>query len=141
MPGQRLDKWLWCARLMKTRSGAARLIEAGKVRINGERALKPSRLVGVGDVVTAAYLGQLSIVRVAGHAERRGPASLAQTLYEDLTPQETPPPDNELTVTPAPQRSKRDRRRLDALRGGLTAEINRCARLGPGSIRPSRKKH
>ena len=37
MPGQRLDKWLWCARLAKTRTGAARLIEAGKVRINGDR--------------------------------------------------------------------------------------------------------
>jgi len=35
MPGQRLDKWLWCARLAKTRTGAARLIEAGKIRING----------------------------------------------------------------------------------------------------------
>jgi ribosome-associated heat shock protein Hsp15 len=57
MPGQRLDKWLWCARLAKTRTGAARLIEAGKVRVNGDRALKSSRLVQAGDVVTAAFLG------------------------------------------------------------------------------------
>jgi len=52
MQGQRLDKWLWCARLTKTRTGAARLIEAGKVRINGDRTLKASRLVQTGDVVT-----------------------------------------------------------------------------------------
>ena len=60
MPGQRLDKWLWCARLAKTRTGAARLIEAGKVRVNGDRALKSSRLVQAGDVVTAAFLGRLA---------------------------------------------------------------------------------
>lgn len=119
MTEQRLDKWLWCARLTKTRSGAARLIAAGKVRINGDRALKPSRLVHAGDVVTAAYLGRLSIVRVIETAERRGPASVAQTLYEDLTPQNMPAPDR----PPIEQRigrrpTKRDRRRLDAFRAG-----------------------
>ena len=117
MPEQRLDKWLWCARLVKTRSGAARLISDGKVRINGERALKPSRLVRDGDVVTAAHSGRLSVVRVIDVAERRGPASLAQALYEDLTPKAAP------DTTPEPQRpgkrpTKRDRRRLDAFRGG-----------------------
>ena len=68
MPGQRLDKWLWCARLAKTRTGAARLIEAGKVRVNGDRVLKSSRLVQAGDVVTAAFLGRLAVVRVLGAA-------------------------------------------------------------------------
>ena len=86
MDAQRLDKWLWCARLTRTRSGAARLIEAGKVRVNGARALKPSRLVQADDVVTASWLGKLTVVRVLGSAERRGPPSLARTLYEDLTP-------------------------------------------------------
>jgi ribosomal protein S4 len=52
MEGQRLDRWLWCARLVKTRSLAARLIEDGKVRVSGERALKVSRNVRLGDVVT-----------------------------------------------------------------------------------------
>jgi ribosome-associated heat shock protein Hsp15 len=117
MAEQRLDKWLWCARLMKTRTGAARLIADGKVRINGERALKPSRLVHSGDVVTATNQGRLLVARVIDVTERRGPASLAQTLYEDLTPKE---PDKDET---APSRSgkrptKRDRRRLDAFRGG-----------------------
>ena len=93
MSGQRLDKWLWCARLVKTRTLAARLIEAGKVRINGVRTQKVSRSVRAGDVVTGitAGAGRLFVVRVAGEAERRGPAAVARTLDEDLTP-----------VTPAP---------------------------------------
>jgi ribosome-associated heat shock protein Hsp15 len=114
MPGQRLDKWLWCARLAKTRTGAARLIEAGKVRVNGERALKASRLVRAGDVVTAAFFGRLSVVRILGASERRGPASLARTLYEDLTPPSQPTAETEGRQGPRP--TKRDRRRLDALR-------------------------
>jgi ribosome-associated heat shock protein Hsp15 len=118
MPGQRLDKWLWCARLAKTRTGAARLIEAGKVRINGARALKASRLVQAGDVVTAAFLGRLCVVRVLGAVERRGPANLARGLYEDLTPQVAPKPEGGLAARQSgPRPTKRDRRRIDALRG------------------------
>ena len=119
MPGQRLDKWLWCARLVKTRSGAARLIEAGKVRINGTRALKPSRLVKTGDVLTTTSLGKLSVVRVLGSLDRRGPAGLARTLYQDLTPPAPPEPGQALNGTgrqSGPRPTKRDRRRLDALR-------------------------
>jgi ribosome-associated heat shock protein Hsp15 len=119
MTEQRLDKWLWCARLTKTRSGAARLIAAGKVRINGDRALKPSRLVHAGDVITAAYLGRLSVLRVVDVAERRGPASVAQTLYEDLTPKDMPAPDRpRLEARTGRRPTKRDRRRLDAFRSG-----------------------
>lgn len=119
MPEQRLDKWLWCARLVKTRTGAARLIAAGKVRIDGVRALKPSRLVHISDVVTATPLGRLSVVRVIDFAERRGTASLAQTLYEDLTPKDTPPPEKAAGLSRLGKRpTKRDRRRLDVFRGG-----------------------
>jgi ribosome-associated heat shock protein Hsp15 len=111
MIGQRLDKWLWCARVVKTRTAAVRLIVDGKVRINGVRALKASRLVHAGDVITA--------MAVIGTAERRGPASAAQSLYDDLTPQETPCPQTGMG-NPArergPRPTKRDRRRLDALR-------------------------
>jgi ribosome-associated heat shock protein Hsp15 len=115
MTGQRLDKWLWCTRLAKTRSGAQRAIEAGKVRINGSRALKPSRLVHSGDVVTATLLGRLSVVRVLAASERRGPAPVARTLYQDLTPKapETPAGAGR---SGGPRPTKRDRRRLDALR-------------------------
>ena len=116
MPGQRLDKWLWCSRLAKTRSGAQRAIEAGKVRINGVRALKPSRLVQAGDVVTATLLGKLSVVRVMGMAERRGSASVARTLYDDLTPQTATAPETGARQS-GPRPTKRERRRLDAFRG------------------------
>jgi ribosome-associated heat shock protein Hsp15 len=115
MQGQRLDKWLWCARLAKTRSGAQRAIEAGKVRVNGARALKVSRLVQLGDVVTATLFGKLSVVRVLGIAERRGPASVARTLYDDLTPQAAPALQAGVRQS-GPRPTKRDRRRLDAFR-------------------------
>ena len=115
MTGQRLDKWLWCARLAKTRSGAQRAIEAGKVRINGTRAMRASRLVQAGDVITATLLGRLSVVRVLAAAERRGPAVIARTLYEDLTPQ-APPQTARAARPTGPRPTKRDRRRLDALR-------------------------
>ena len=121
MEGQRLDKWLWCARLVKTRSLAARLIEGGKVRINGERTLKVSRHVRLGDVVTgtSAGVGRLFVVRVIGEAERRGPAPMARSLYEDLTP-ETPPQALGLArieVHRGLRPTKRDRRRLDEIKG------------------------
>ena len=116
MLGQRLDKWLWCARLVRTRTLAARLIEAGKIRINGVRALKVSRAVRVGDVVTGigAGAGRLFVVRVAGEAERRGPATVARSLYEDLTPEAPAPASNFARIGRRP--TKRDRRRLDAIK-------------------------
>ncbi len=88
MTEQRLNKSLWCVRLAKTRTGAARLVAAGKVRINGERALKPSQLVHTGDVVTATPLGGLKVLRVIDVTERRVSANIAETLYEDLTPED-----------------------------------------------------
>lgn len=116
MKVQRLDKWLWCARLSKTRSAAARLILDGKVRINGERVPKPARLVHAGDVLTVTAPGRLAVWRVVDAAERRGPASLAQTLYEDLTPAQPPARSQPLRTGKRP--TKRNRRRLDALRVG-----------------------
>jgi ribosome-associated heat shock protein Hsp15 len=119
MPLQRLDKWLYCARLAKTRTGAARLIEAGKVRVNGARALKPSRFVAAGDIVTATPQGRLLVVRVLAAVERRGPASLARALYDDLTPQAHLAPEHaqDGAHRKGPRPTKRDRRRIDALRG------------------------
>jgi ribosome-associated heat shock protein Hsp15 len=116
MLGQRLDKWLWCARLVKTRTLAARLIEAGKIRINGERTPKVSRPVRPGDVVMgiSAGAGQLFVVRVAGEAERRGPATAARTLYEDLRPVAPAPASSVARSGPRP--TKRDRRRFDAIK-------------------------
>src|SRR5829696_1924006 len=78
----RIDKWLWAARFFKTRSLATEAVDGGKVQINGETA-KPSKLVKVGDAIRlrqGAFEFQL-VVR--GIGERRGPASVAQTLYEE----------------------------------------------------------
>lgn len=111
MEGQRLDKWLWCARLVKTRTLSATLIEAGKIRVNGERVRKAARHVGKGDIITAS-LGRLVVVRVLGSVERRVAASVARSLYEDLTP---PPVLKEGKPVGGGKRpTKRDRRRLDA---------------------------
>jgi ribosome-associated heat shock protein Hsp15 len=81
---QRLDKWLWHARVVKARSSAAALIAAGHVRVNGAREKAPGHSVKVGDVVTVGLDRAVRILRVAGFAERRGDASAARLLYADL---------------------------------------------------------
>jgi ribosome-associated heat shock protein Hsp15 len=81
---QRLDKWLWHARLVKARTSAAALIEAGHVRINGVREKAPGHAVKAGDVLTVGLDRSVRILKVVGFAERRGDASTARTLYEDL---------------------------------------------------------
>jgi ribosome-associated heat shock protein Hsp15 len=81
---QRLDKWLWHARVVKARTSAAALIEAGHVRINGVREKAPGHAVKAGDVVTVALDRGVRVLKVLGFTERRGDASAARVLYEDL---------------------------------------------------------
>jgi ribosome-associated heat shock protein Hsp15 len=81
---QRLDKWLWHARVVKARTSAAALVEAGQVRINGERETAPGHTVKIGDVVTVALDRTVRVMKVTGFAERRGDASAARVLYVDL---------------------------------------------------------
>jgi ribosome-associated heat shock protein Hsp15 len=76
---QRIDKWLWHARMVRTRTSAAALTTAGFVRLNGKRMTAAGHPVRVGDVVT------VRVVRVEGLCEKRGAAPLARTLYRDLT--------------------------------------------------------
>ena len=83
---QRLDKWLWFARVVKSRTLAASLITAGKVRVNRVKADKPSQTVKAGDVVTSSIKKIVRVLRVKTAGVRRGPASEAAALYEDLTP-------------------------------------------------------
>jgi ribosome-associated heat shock protein Hsp15 len=78
----RLDKWLWAARFFKTRSLAADAIEGGKVELNGER-VKRAKNVQAGDEVSVRLGPYEHVVAVRGLSERRGPASVAQTLYEE----------------------------------------------------------
>ena len=81
----RIDKWLWHARVQKSRSLAARLVAEGHVRINGARAVDPAKLVKPGDVLTIALERTVKVYRVLALGERRGPASEAAGLYEDLS--------------------------------------------------------
>lgn len=84
MERQRLDKWLWHARLVKARSSAAALVEAGHVRINGVRETLPAHAVKAGDVVTVGLDRSVRVLKVIGFAERRGDAASARILYVDL---------------------------------------------------------
>lgn len=83
-PRQRLDKWLWCARIVKTRPLAAGLVEQGQVRLNRVKILKPAHDVGPGDVLTISLGARVLVLKVEALAERRGPASTARLLYQDL---------------------------------------------------------
>ena len=85
MERQRIDKWLWHARVARTRTAAAGLADGGLVRINGTRVEAASRAVRVGDVVTIAF-DRVRILRVTGFSERRGSASDAAVLFEDISP-------------------------------------------------------
>ena len=84
MERQRLDKWLWHARVVKARSSAAALVEAGHVRINGVREKAPGHAVKAGDVLTIGLDSSVRVLKVVGFAERRGDATAARVLYEDL---------------------------------------------------------
>ncbi len=88
---QRIDKWLWFARLIKTRTLASELVAAGKVRLNGAKVEKSSHAVRVGDVLTVTLNRRVRLFRVAGLGLRRGPSAAAQTLYEELTVPADPP--------------------------------------------------
>jgi ribosome-associated heat shock protein Hsp15 len=85
---QRLDLWLWCARLRKTRADCARLVEAGAVRINRQPTDKAHARVRPGDVLTisqgAGERGRVLVWRVVALAERRGQAAEARGLYKAI---------------------------------------------------------
>ena len=129
--GQRIDRWLWCARFFKTRALAAKYVGEGHIRLsrasapddqNAIRVEKPSALVRAGDTLVFTLHDRLRIIEVNACATRRGPAAEAATLYEDQSP--PPPPKKERSPAPfardagAGRPTKRERRALDALRTG-----------------------
>ena len=83
--GQRLDKWLWFARVVKSRTLAAELVVLGKVRVNRVRAVKASQTLRPGDVVTLVLAGRVLILKVLAPGVRRGPAAEARRLYQPLS--------------------------------------------------------
>jgi ribosome-associated heat shock protein Hsp15 len=82
---QRVDKWLWFARLVKTRTLATELVAGGKVRLNRVRIEKPSQIVRIGDVLTVTLNRRVRLLKVLGLGERRGPSATALAHYEELT--------------------------------------------------------
>ena len=118
MDRQRIDKWLWHARVVRTRSAAAELVTSGLVRLNGERVTASSRLVRSDDVITIALDRQVRILKVAGFAERRGDAEAGRALYADLTPLPAPSGESVTVAAREPgsgRPTKRDRRAIDRL--------------------------
>lgn len=110
----RIDKWLWYARLARTRTAAQALAVSGRVRVNGEKSGSASQPVRVGDVLTVALESGVRVLRIAVLGARRGPAAEARMLYEDLSPPEAKPSAGSPRSGPRP--TKRERRRLDSIR-------------------------
>ena len=114
MDRQRIDKWLWHARLVRTRTAAASLAAGGRVRLNGERIAAASRKVAAGDVVTVAF-DPVRVWKVLSFSERRGGAESARALYEDLSPKPQPGEPALPRASGAGRPTKRDRRAIDRL--------------------------
>jgi ribosome-associated heat shock protein Hsp15 len=124
-PGRvRIDKWLWAARFFKTRSLAAEAVAAGKVEVNEER-VKPAKLIQLGELVSVRLGPYLHVVHVRGISERRGPASVAATLYEETAESAAARAKlaEQLRMAPAAfmyeekgRPTKRDRREIDRFR-------------------------
>jgi ribosome-associated heat shock protein Hsp15 len=120
---QRIDKWLFFTRAVKSRSLAAKLVVAGRVRINRDKAAQASDLVKPGDVLTITLDRSIHVWKVIGAGVRRGPAEEARKLYEDMSP--PPVPKSEAVASAIPplreagsgRPTKRERRQTDRLRG------------------------
>ncbi len=120
----RIDKWLWAARFFKTRSLAAEAIAGGKVTVGGDR-VKAAKMIGAGDEVRVRLGPYEHAIIVRGLSERRGPASVAVTLYEETAESAAARAKlaEQLRMAPAAfvyedkgRPTKRDRRELDRFR-------------------------
>jgi ribosome-associated heat shock protein Hsp15 len=87
---QRIDRWLWHARVVRTRALAARLAASGRIRVNGKRIAAPGRPVRTNDVLTVALPNAVKVLRVRAFALRRSGSKGAENLYEDLSPPSGP---------------------------------------------------
>lgn len=120
---QRIDKWLFFSRAVKSRSLAAKLVVAGRVRINRDKAAQASDMVRAGDVLTITLERRIFIWKVLGTGTRRGPAEEARTLYEDMSPPPAPKGEAVPDAIPALREAgsgrptKKQRRETDRLIG------------------------
>jgi ribosome-associated heat shock protein Hsp15 len=118
---QRVDKWLFFARVVKSRTLAAKLAQSGRVRINGEKATQSSDAVRTGDTLTITLDRRILVYRVLLPGGRRGPAEEARLLYEDLSPQPAAAKAPQDALRPVREigsgrPTKRERRQIDRLR-------------------------
>ncbi|QBK29181.1 RNA-binding S4 domain-containing protein [Roseitalea porphyridii] len=118
---QRVDRWLFFARVVKSRALAAKMVGSGAVRVNSDKITQPSRSVRPDDVLTINTGRRVLVYRVVDCGTRRGPAREARLLYEDLSP---PPPERPASPLDAPalrrepgtgRPTKKERRALDKL--------------------------
>jgi ribosome-associated heat shock protein Hsp15 len=110
---QRVDRFLWHARLARTRTLAAKLAASGHMRVNGQRIEAPGRGLKVGDVLTVSFGNGVRVMKVTAFAERRGSAETASSLYENITP---PKPERDRRLHAGGARpTKRDRRAIERL--------------------------
>lgn len=120
---QRIDKWLFFSRAVKSRSLAAKLVVAGRVRINRDKAAQASDLVRAGDVLTITLERRIFVWKVLGTGSRRGPAEEARLLYEDISPPPAPKGEAVRDAIPAlrdagsGRPTKKERRETDRLLG------------------------
>ncbi|TIL69122.1 RNA-binding S4 domain-containing protein [Mesorhizobium sp.] len=120
---QRIDKWLFFSRAVKSRSLAAKLVVAGRVRINRDKAAQASDLVRAGDVLTITLERRIFVWKVLGTGSRRGPAEEARLLYEDISPPPAPKGEAVRDAIPAlrdagsGRPTKKERRETDRLFG------------------------
>jgi ribosome-associated heat shock protein Hsp15 len=118
----RLDKWLWFARFVKTRSLATKLVIDGRMRVNGAPTQKAHYAIKPGDVLTFPLGPHIRVIKVVALGSRRGPAAEAQSLYEDLDPprpiaqQPIAAPVFEERAAGAGRPTKRDGRRIAQLK-------------------------
>ena len=125
----RIDKWLWYARVLKTRTLAASCVKSGKVRVNQEKISSPSRGVSPGDVLTITLDRQIKVLEIVELGSRRGPASEAQQLYNDLSPAPvrrdplTRPAKQAVREEGAGRPTKKERRELSRFRSNAGEEF------------------
>ena len=147
---QRLDKWLWFARVIKTRTLAAGLVTDGKVRINRQRVDKPSATVRPGDVVTVTVSGDVRVLKVLQPGIRRGPPAEACLLFDEVAPPSGRAPPNSVTYgassvadgnsiasssqPPSADATSRHASEIDGQVGGAAV-----GQRAPGSGRPTKR--
>ena len=119
---QRIDKWLWYTRAIKSRTLAAGLVTDGKVRVNAQRTNKPSHALKPGDVITVNVRGHIRVLKVIAPGVRRGPPTEAQSLYEEISNHPPAGPTKGSGASPGVRDAgqgrptKRERRDTDRLR-------------------------